>query len=527
MRRLCTALVLALALAAPAAAQTDGELLDTLQVTSFKFFWNEVNPANGLIRDRNQPGSNFCSIASVGFGLSAIPIGVDHGWITRAQGAARVHRTLLTFYNGPQGTLALGTIGHKGFFYHFLRMDTATRFNTDIELSTIDTALLFAGMLDSRQYFDSQVDTTEIRIRAMADSIYQRADWNFMRNLNPGIMMGWKPGLGFAGFGQWIGYNEAMILYILALGSPSYPVPTSAWGAWTSSYDYDTFYGYSFVTCPPLFTHQYSHCWVDFREIADFNMRARGFDYFENSRRATLAQRNYCIVNPLGRLGYAANQWGLTAGDGPTGYSARGAPPSQNDDGTIAPTAAISSIVFTPDESMGFIRHMWDTYRPTVWGPYGWKDGFNVTAGNWVATDVIGIDQGPILMMIENHLNERPWQRIMSHPAIALGLQRAGFEPFVLGVTPRPTPAAVQLGRVTPDPVRGHSRVTFRLATESSVQLDLVDLQGRVLGRLAEGRYPAGEHSAELSRGELAAGVYWLRLTTTGESARARFVVLP
>src|SRR5439155_14155395 len=249
---------------------------------------------------------------------------------------------------------------------------------------------------------------------------------------NTGIMMGWKPAFGFFGFGQWIGYNEAMILYLQALGSPSYAVPTSAWSAWTSGYHYDTLNGYSFVTCPPLFTHQYSHCWVDFRNIADPYMRTRGFDYFENSRRATLAQRNYCIANPGAKVGYSDVQWGLTAGDGPSGYTARGAPPAQNDDGTITPTAAISSIVFTPDESIAFIQNMWDHYRPQLWGPYGWRDGFNLTIGPWYATDVIGIDQGPILLMIENHLNGKPWQRVMSHPAIQQGLQRADFQSFIL-----------------------------------------------------------------------------------------------
>jgi len=527
MRRLLSTLVLTLALAAPAAAQSTAALLDTLQHSAFNFFWNEANPANGLIRDRNQPGSLFASIASVGFGLSAIPIGVDHGWVTRPQAAARVHRTLLTFYNGPQGTAALGTIGYKGFFYHFLNLNTGTRFATDVELSSIDSALLFAGMLDARQYFDSASDTTEIRIRAMADSIYQRADWNFMRNFNTGIMMGWKPGFGFLGFGQWIGYNEAMILYLLALGSPSYAVPASAWGAWTSGYHFNTLYGYSFVTCPPLFTHQYSHCWVDFRDIADLYMRTKGFDYFENSRRATLAQRNYCIANPLGAIGYSDSLWGLTAGDGPFGYEARGAPPAQNDDGTITPTAAISSIVFTPDESIGFIHYMWDHYRPTVWGPYGWKDGFNPSVGNWVATDVIGIDQGPILMMIENHLNERPWQRVMSHPAIQLGLQRADFQPFVLDVTPPALPGGVALGRVSPDPLTSRSRVSFQLAREGRVRLDLMDVMGRSRGRLAEGPFAAGEHTVAVPREGLEAGVYWLRLSASGETRQTRFVVLP
>ena len=525
MRRSLLALLLALGLAVPARAQSTAALLDTLQQSAFNFFWNEVNPANGLIRDRNAPGSTFSSIASVGFGLSAIPIGIDHGWITRAQGRSRVSTTLRTFYNGPQGTASLGTIGYKGFFYHFLNMNTATRFGTDVELSSIDTALLFAGMLDSRQYFDSVSDTTEIAIRAMADSIYQRADFNFMRNFNTGIMMGWKPSFGFFGYGQWIGYNEAMILYILALGSPSYAVPTSAWSAWTSGYHYDTLYGYSFVYCPPLFTHQYSHCWIDFRDIADAYMRTKGHDYFENSRRATLAQRNYCIANPFGAVGYSANLWGLTAGDGPSGYEARGAPPTQNDDGTITPTAAISSIVFTPDESIAFIQNMWNNYRPTVWGPYGWKDGFNPSFG-WVATDVIGIDQGPILLMIENYLNGKPWQRFMSFAPIQTGLTRADFQPYVLGVDP-PATSALALARVSPDPVRGRSRGSFTLARSAHVDIDLIDLQGRAVRRLASGTYAAGVHPFDVERGGLAAGIYWLRLRSGGDARYTRFAVLP
>jgi hypothetical protein len=526
MRRILTLFLLALSLAAPAAAQTTAALLDTLQHSAFNFFWNEANPANGLIRDRNN-GSAFASIASVGFGLSAIPIGIDHGWITRAQGRTRVRTTLNTFYTGPQGTASLGTIGYKGFFYHFLNMNTATRWDNTVELSSIDSGLLFAGMLDARQYFDDAVDPDEIAIRLMADSLQQRADWNFMRNFNPGVMMGWKPAFGFLNFGQWIGYNEAMIMYLEGLGSPSYQLPASAWSAWTSGYHYQTFYGQSFVTCPPLFTHQYSHCWVDFHNIADAYMRTKGHDYFENSRRATLAQRSYCIANPAGRLGYSDSLWSLTAGDGPTGYSARGAPPAQNDDGTITPTAAISSIVFTPDESMAVIRYLWDHYRPTVWGPYGWKDGFNPTVNNWVGPEVIGIDQGPILIMIENYLNGRPWQRVMSHPAIQLGLTRAGFQPYILDAGPAPRPAGIELGRVTPDPLTRASSVSFRLARDGNVSLDLLDLQGRILRRLADGSFAAGEHSTSVSRDALPAGIYWLRLRAAGSERQTRFVVLP
>ncbi|HEY6196379.1 MAG TPA: glucoamylase family protein [Candidatus Eisenbacteria bacterium] len=527
MRRILLCFLLALSLASPAHAQTTAALLDTLQHSAFGFFWNEVNPANGLIRDRSAAGSTLSSIAAVGFGLSAIPIGIDHGWITRAAGRSRVRTTLTTFYTGPQGTAALGTIGYKGFFYHFLNMNTATRYDTGVELSTIDTALLFAGMLDARQYFDDPSDPDEIAIRLMADSLFQRADFNFMRNFNPGIMMGWKPAFGFSGFGQWIGYNEAMILYLEALGSPSYAVPTSAWSAWTSGYHYNTFFGQSYVSCPPLFTHQYSHCWVDFRNIADAYMRAKLEDYFENSRRATLAQHAYCVANPIGAIGYSDSLWGITAGDGPFGYNARGAPPNQNDDGTITPTAAISSIVFTPDISIGFIQYMWDHFRPTVWGPYGWQDGFNLSVGNWVGPDVLGIDQGPILVMIENYLTGKPWQRVMSHPAIQQGLARADFQPFALGVGGPPPVAGLELGRVAPDPVTGHSRVSFRLAKPGEVTLDLLDLQGRAVLRLAAGPFAAGEHSEIVGRDGMPAGIYWLRLRAAGAERHSRFVVLP
>ena len=526
MKRILALLLLTLSFALPAAAQTTAALLDTLQHSAFNFFWTEANPSNGLIRDRNN-GSTLASIASVGFGLSAIPIGIDHGWVTRAQGRSRVRTTLTTFYTGPQGTGAAGTIGYKGFFYHFLNLNTATRYDTGVELSSIDSGLLFAGVMDARQYFDDPGDADEIAIRLMADSLVQRVDWNFMRNFNPGVMMGWKPSFGFLNFGQWIGYNEAMIMYLEGLGSTSYQLPASAWNTWTSGYRYNTFYGQSFVTCPPLFTHQYSHCWVDFRNIADPYMRAKGLTYFDNSRRATLAQHAYCIANPIGALGYADSLWGITAGDGPFGYAARGAPPNQNDNGTITPTAAISSIVFTPDESIGFVHFMWDHYRPTVWGVYGWKDGFNLSIGNWIATDVIGIDQGPILLMIENYLNGKPWQRVTAHPAIQLGLTRAGFQPFVLGVNPAPHPAALELGRVTPDPLTGNSRVSFRLSREGNVTLDLLDLQGRTLRLLASGPATAGEHSLTLGRDGLPAGIYWLRLRAAGTERHSRFVILP
>jgi hypothetical protein len=302
--------------AAPAQnVMSDSVFLDLVQRASFDFFWQEANPSNGLIKDRSASGAP-CSIASVGFGLSSICVAIDRGWITRAAGRDRVLTTLKTFWEKPQGREAQGRIGYKGFFYHFLDMTTATR-TWNSELSSIDTALLLAGILDAKQYF-TDTDPTEIQLRALADSIYYRADWKWMRNFMPGLAMEWKPETGFSG-AWWRGYNEAMIMYILGLGSPTYPIPSTTWAAWVSYYEWQTQYGYEYVNFPPLFGHQYSHCWIDFRNIQDDYMRQRGIDYFENSRRATLAARAYCSANPKRWAGYGENVWGITACDGPNG----------------------------------------------------------------------------------------------------------------------------------------------------------------------------------------------------------------
>ncbi|MDM7914397.1 MAG: glucoamylase family protein, partial [Candidatus Eisenbacteria bacterium] len=503
-------------------ALTNEALLDTLQRTAFDFFWNEANPANGLIKDRSTPGS-ACSIASVGFGLSAILIGIDHGWITRDEGRARILTTLETFWNGPQGTAPDGMIGYKGLFYHFLDMNTATR-TWDCELSTIDSALLFAGILDAREYFTTD-DPVDVQVRTLADSLYYRADWNFFRNGNPGILMGWRPGTGFAGFGQWVGYNEAMILYILAIGSPTHPVPASSWNTWTSGYHWQTQYGYTYVIFPPLFGHQYSHCWIDFRYIQDAHMRGRGITYFENSRRATLAQRNYCIANPFGHIGYGANLWGITACDGPDGYAAHGAPPPQNDDGTIAPTAPAGSIPFTPDESLAVLQNLYDNYRAMLWGPYGFRDAFNLDRG-WWDTDYIGIDQGPIVLMIENYRTGAVWERIERNGDVQWGLHLAGFDVAtgVAGATaasPR-----LLLHPASPNPLTSDSELAFELPAPGRAVLTLVDVTGRECATLLDASLPAGSHVARIDPSRLPSGIYYARLIFGHEARATRCLVL-
>ncbi len=413
--------------AVPHEFASDDEFLDYVQRTHFAYFWYGANPANGLVPDRI-PAASPCSIAAVGFGLSAIGIGIDHGWIARTQGVSRVRTTLKTFLETPQGTNSSGVIGYRGWFYHFLDMRTGMRYAPfSSELSSIDTALLLAGILDAKQYFNGASED-ETAIRSTADAIFTRVDWNWMARGTNVLSMGWKPGSGFWG-AQWIGYNEAMILYCLGLGAATDPLPASAWDKWTSGYEWATYYGQSFVPFAPLFGHQYSHCWIDFRHIADAYMMSNSSSYFENSRRATLAQRSYCIANPKGWTGYSTNVWGITACDGPTGYSARGAPPSENDDGTIAPTAAGGSIAFAPEYCIPALRNFYDRFRRSVWTAYGFRDAFNQRQ-QWWGPDELGIDQGPIVIMIENYRTQRVWQRFMRNPEVQRGLQRAGFAPL-------------------------------------------------------------------------------------------------
>lgn len=406
----------------PPVARSDDELLEHIQRAAFEYFRAEANPANGLVKDRSTAKSK-CSIAAVGFGLSAWCIGVERGYATRSEAVVRVHRTLRTFLEGSQGAAAEGVIGHRGWFYHFLEMDTATR-AWKCELSSIDTALFLAGAMDARQFFDGK-DAMEREIRRMSDRLVERVDWGWMCDGADVLSMGWHPEKGFIPR-CWVGYNEGMLLYLMAMGAPRKPLPAGAWDGWTRGYLWSTNHGQAYVDFPPLFGHQYSHCWVDFRGRSDGWMRARGIDYFENSRRAVLAQREYCRVNPKGHVGYGALLWGITACDGPDGYAARGAPPAENDDGTLAPTAVGASVPFAPEVCLPTLRHLHETWGARLWTRYGYRDAFHPGKG-WVADDVLGIDQGAMLVAIENHRTGAVWSRMMRHPVIRRGLARAGM----------------------------------------------------------------------------------------------------
>ncbi|HEX5758753.1 MAG TPA: glucoamylase family protein [Thermoanaerobaculia bacterium] len=407
----------------------------------------------GLVPDR-WPTPSFASIAATGFGLTAYPIGVARGWVTREEAAARVLHTLRFFRQAPQGPEPAGRAGHHGFFYHFLDPATGHRFE-QVELSTIDTALFLGGVLFCRNYFD-RPEVGEAEIRRLATELYEQVDWRALQPRPPPVAMGWYPEKGFHHL-DWTGYNEAMLLYLLALGSPTFPVEPAAWEAWTSTYRLADFHGQRYLAFAPLFGHQYSHVWIDFRGILDPAMRRHGFDYFESSRRAALAQVAWARANPRRWRGLGGAVWGVTACDGPADlelpvhgetrrfwtYAGRGVGPGYDvDDGTIAPTAAGGSVPFVPAQAIAALAAMRREHGAHLWSTYGFLDAFNPTftftdvpvrhgkvvpGAGWYDTDYLGIDQGPILAMIENYRSGLVWRVMRRDPDLRRGLARAGF----------------------------------------------------------------------------------------------------
>jgi hypothetical protein len=430
-------------------------LVSDLERRTFEYFWELGNPVNGLVPDR-WPTPSASSIAAVGFGLTAYGIGVERGWISRDQAVDRTLATLRFFARAPQGRNASGASGYKGFFYHFLEMDSGVRSGQN-EVSTVDTALLLGGVLFAQSYYDGD-DRREAEIRKLADKIYGRVEWTWGQERKPLISMGWSPEEGMLKY-DWQGYNEALLVYVLALGSPTHPVGRDAYDAWASTYDrtWGKFQGQEHLSFPPLFGHQYSHVWIDFRGIQDDYMRKSGIDYFENSRRAVLSQQAYAVENPSQWEGYGKHVWGLSASDGPIDatfeykgearlfrtYAARGAGIEYAlDDGTIAPTAAAGSIAFAPEVVIPTIETMHERYGKAIYGEYGFLDSFNpsfryadaklqhgriVPDVGWVDGDYIGIDQGTIVLMIENYRSDFIWSVMRRNPHIRLGLERAGF----------------------------------------------------------------------------------------------------
>ncbi len=434
------------AVAAPAV--TDPLLLD-IHRRAFNLFWDRGNTAFGLVPDRT-PTASAASIAGVGFQLTANVIGAMNAYVSRPDAATRTLTTLRHMWNAPQGPDATGMAGHHGFFYHFLDIDTGLCDGTS-EISSIDTALFLMGALTAAQYFDG-AGADETEIRTLAQSIYERVDWAWLLKSDGAIGHGWTPESGFISY-EWTGFNEAMMVYLLAMASPTFPVPASAWDVWTSTYEatYGTYMGQTYLGFPALFVQQFNACWFDFRGIADAYMRGKSLDYFENSKRATLAQREYARQNPGGFTGYGADMWGFTACDGPADatvngrtyktYAARGmAIHGGFDDGTLAPWASLASLPFTPGETWQAVQTLKARYGADIYGTYGFYDAFNPTytgatttghitaSAGWVGKDWIALDTGPVLAMLENYMTGRLWALMRGSPIVKLGLQKAGFQ---------------------------------------------------------------------------------------------------
>jgi hypothetical protein len=413
--------------------------LEKLQRDAFGYFLDETNPLNGLVPDSTREGAPS-SITAVGFAFAAYAAAVERNVMTRVQARKRALTTLRFLWDSPQGDFSDAT-GYRGFFYHFLDLQTGRRAWAS-ELSTIDTTFLLAGALAAATYFDGEAKE-EREIRTLVDALYRRVDWQWAQNGGLTVAHGWTPERGFLRF-RWAGYSEAILLYVLGLGSPTLPLSDGSYEAWTRTYRWKKLYGQEYLYAGPLFIHQLSHVWIDFRGIQDHYMRERGIDYFENSRRATLAQQQYAIRNPRQFKGYAEDCWGLTASDGPGpatrridgverrfyDYKPRGIPYGP-DDGTIAPWAVVASLPFAPEIVLPTIRHFHEDH-PQMFGRYGLLCSFNPTFTDrnkegWRSQGYYGLDQGPIILMIENYRSGFLWRLMRRCPYVVTGLSRAGF----------------------------------------------------------------------------------------------------
>jgi hypothetical protein len=411
------------------------EFILQLQRDSFQFFIDLANPKNGLIPDTDHSASD-ASISGIGFALSSYPIAVEKNIISRSDAIERTLATLNFFAESEQSISATAT-GYKGFYYHFLNMQTGKR-SGDCELSFVDTGFLLAGILCAGTYFQG-TSTKELQIRSLADHLYNRVDWQWAMCEKFSLSQGWRPTSGFINY-AWEGYSESLLLYTLALGSPTFPLPVESFKAWTSTYQWENIYNIDFLYAGPFFIHLFSHAWIDFRGIQDKFMHEKKSDYFENSKSAMKIQQQYSKINPKNFKGYSKNCWGITADIGPGfqkqlingklitfyDYAARGIPYGP-DDGTIAPWAALASICFDQKTSIAAIDHFRLSY-PELIGKYGFICSFNESINPpWFPQRFYALDVGISILMIENAENNFIWNLMRKCPAISNGLRRAGF----------------------------------------------------------------------------------------------------
>jgi len=387
----------------------DDAFLDEISRDSFSLFWEHAHPRTGLVKDLVVPGENkinsVASIASTGFGLTALCIGAERGWVDRSEALARAKATLRFLWNGMPH--------QNGFFYHFVDWQNGERAMM-CEVSSIDTAILICGVLSCRQYFGDE------EVAELATRIYGRVDWSWLYRDGPHISHGWTPERGFLA-SSWDSYSEHMMLYLLAIGSSDHAIPAASWNAWRRPIR--SFAGRQYIEAPaPLFIHQYSHAWVDFR-----GQRDEFTDYFENSKTATLAHREFCLELSQKYPSYGENLWGITASESPKGYAVWGGPPMMGDiDGSVVPSAAGGSLVFAPNETLQTLRHMRERHERQSWTRYGFADAFNPLT-QWTARHLVSINTGITLVMAENARSGLVWDHFMQNPEIKAAMRRVGF----------------------------------------------------------------------------------------------------
>jgi hypothetical protein len=387
---------------------TDEQLLEEIEKSCFNFFWKETNPGTGQIKDRALASGKgtevMSSIAATGFGLAGLCIGDQRGYGKNAEITERVRATLRFLAQMPH---------EHGFFYHFVDMNSGARWQ-QVELSSIDSSILLCGVLTARQYFADQ------EIKDLATQLYERVDWPWMMNGGPTLTMGWKPESGFLN-GRWEHYCELMMIYLLAIGSPTHPISPETWDAWsrpTISYQ-----GLDYISGnDPIFTHQYSHAFFDFRGKHDAYT-----NYFENSVKATKAHKLFCLSLQDRFPDYSEDLWGISASDYVGGYTAWGGPPPQGPlDGSIVPCATAGSLPFLFEDCMRVLRTLRLQYGDRAWGPYSFVDAFNPLTG-WYDKDVLGIDLGITLLMAENQRSGLVWTTFMKNAETQAAMEKVGF----------------------------------------------------------------------------------------------------
>jgi hypothetical protein len=405
-------------------SQHDEAFLEELSRRMFRYFWEQADPQTGLVADRartdgsahDETHRNIASIASTGFGLTALCIAAERKWVDARQARERVRATLHFF--------AERAVHERGWFYHWMDKVTGER-RWNSEISSIDTALLLGGVLTARQYFRADAE-----IHRLATKIYNRIDFQWMLNGHDALLShGWRPETGFIK-NRWDTYSEHTILTLLAIGSVTRPIPPRAWYAWKR--EWITYGGYRYIFgAPPLFIHQYSHAWVDYRGRRE--NRPPHTDYFENSVKATRAHRAFCIDLSREFPAYSSDVWGITASDSVKGYVAWGGPPRDPAvDGTVVPCAAGGSLMLTPDISLSALRAMREKFGDKIYGRYGFVDAFNPNTG-WVGPDVIGIDIGVMLLSAENLRTGNVWRWFMRNREVPAAMRMAGLERYRVG----------------------------------------------------------------------------------------------